>query len=259
MTSARKLKNRLKKGENALGTLVTIFDSPEIARIIKNCGFDYFVLDAEHGQPNTERMYSMFGYARLLGIPALLRIADINKTELFRAMDMGVDGIICPNVETAEQARELVSLTKYYPMGRRGVSLTRPHTGYEKVNALEYMKEVNADLFIICQTESRKGIKNLPEILKTKGVDGILIGPNDLSQDMGILNQLDNSGYIMAIKKIADLCKASKKICGISGKNLSDLKQWIDYGIIMNQWGSDVSIFMTAAKEGLKNFIKRKS
>ena len=244
-------KKQLANGKHTFGTMISVFDAPDIVRILHNCGLEWFFYDSEHGHPNIDRLYGIFGYARLVGITGLIRISEINKTEIFRALDMGVDGIICPNVESAEEAEELVRLAKYAPLGERGVSMTRPHTGFKKVNALTYMEQANNDTIIICQMESPKGINNLDTILAVEGVDGILIGPNDLTQSMGIFGQVDNAEYLEMVNSVIQMCKKHKKFSGIPGKDINDLKCWRDKGVQLLQWGSDVSLLMSKIREGL--------
>ena len=245
------LKIRLASGKPSFGTMISVFDAPDIVRILHNCGLEWFFYDSEHGHPNIDRLYGIFGYARLVGITGLIRIPEINKTEIFRAMDMGVDGIVCPNVESAEEARELVKLAKYAPLGERGVSMTRPHTGFRKVDAVSYMAQANNDTMIICQMETPKGISNLDTILEVEGIDGILIGPNDLTQSMGIFGQVDNAEYLAMVDKVIALCKKHNKFSGIPGKDINALKRWRDKGVQLLQWGSDVSLLMSKIREGL--------
>ena len=80
------LREKIKNGGAAYGTMVSIFDNPEISRILKNSGCEWFFFDTEHGYANIDRMYGMFGYAAMVGIPALIRIPEVNKTEIFRAL-----------------------------------------------------------------------------------------------------------------------------------------------------------------------------
>ena len=257
MKHTLQLKQRLRAGEHVTGTMVTIFDHPEIAQIIKNCGFDYFFVDAEHGYLNYDRLSALLGYARLCEIPVFMRLSCISKTEIGRALDMGADGVICPNVETAEQAREIVRLSKYAPLGERGVSMTRPHTGYQKVNTPEFMKQANESLFVVCQTESMIGVNNIDAILSVEGVDGVLLGPNDLSQQMGIIGQLNHPDYIRAVDTVIEACKRHGKFCGNSSKELSGLDPWIAKGMQFNQWSSDVALYMRAASAGLAAWRNR--
>ena len=248
--TAGELKKKLLNGQQVYGTMVSAFDTPEISRILKNAGFSWFFYDGEHGYPNADRLYGIFAYARFCGIPALMRIPEINKTEVFRALDSGADGIVCPNVETSEQAQELVRLAKYDPLGERGVSFTRPHTGYRKVNALEYMESANLDTILICQMESPRGLSNLDEILGIEGVDGILVGPNDLTASMGIINQLQHPDYLAAVERAFQLCREHGKIAGISGKDLNVLRGWGEKGATLLQWGTDVSLLMAMIRSG---------
>jgi len=246
------LKKKFEMGESAIGTMISVFDIPALVNILKNCGIEWFFYDAEHGYPNIDRLYSIFGYARFIGLPGLIRIPEISKTEILRAMDMGVDGIICSNVKTEIEAREIVRLSKYAPLGERGVSLTRPHTSYKQLDALSYMEKANNNTMIICQMESLDGVNNLDSILKVNAIDGVLIGPNDLTQSMGILNQLDHPKYLAVVSKIIDICKKNKKIIGMPSKNIKMLNYWKDKGVQLLQWGSDVSLLMSKIKEELK-------
>lgn len=245
-------KERINSGEALYGTMLSMFDTPEMARILKEAGFDWFFFDTEHGYPNTDRLQALFAYAKMSGITGLIRISEINKTEVFRALDMGAAGIVCPNVETEEQARELVRLAKYAPLGERGVSMTRPHTGFRRLDAAAYMEEANRETVIVCQMESPLGVKNLDAILSVKGVDGVLIGPNDMTQSMGILNQLDHPEYLALVERVMETCSRHNKFSGISGKNLPALREYAKKGMRLLQWGTDISLLMDAIRSGLQ-------
>ena len=138
------LKARLKKGERVLGTMVSLFDHPEIAKIIKLCGFDYFIVDCEHGNFDYTSVARIMTVARECGICGMVRIPDVKREFVLKYMDMGAGGLLLPNTETVEQARALVEFAKYAPLGNRGVQLFRGHTGFEKiVSPVEYMKKAN--------------------------------------------------------------------------------------------------------------------
>lgn len=244
-------KQRLLRGEPAFGTMITAFDTPELVRILKDCGLDWFFFDIESRYPNTDRMYSVFGYAKMLGMTAFLRIPEANKTEVFRAMDMGVDGIVCPCVESVEQAKELVRLAKYGPMGQRGVSVAGPHTEYKTRDFKQFMADANENTILIAQMESVAGIERVDEILAVEGIDGVLIGPNDLTQDMGIYGQLDHPDFIALTDKVIDACKRHGKFAGIIAKDVKTLRKWQVKGVSLLQWGSDVAILSSKLREGM--------
>ena len=150
------LKERLKNGEQVLGTMVTAFASPDMAKILQSCGFDFFIVDCEHGAFTTREAANIIAVARGIGMPALVRIPEMRREHALKFMEMGASGLLLPNTETAEQARMLVDCTKYAPMGHRGVSLSRPHTDFKRVDGREYMRRANEETILMCQIESRK-------------------------------------------------------------------------------------------------------
>ena len=174
------LKERLKNGEQVLGTMVTTFVIPDIAKIIQNCGFDFFIVDCEHGSFTTREVANIIAVARSIGMPALVRIPEMRREHALKFMEMGASGLLLPNTETAEQAQMLVDCTKYAPLGHRGVSLSRPHTDFKKVNGPAYMAQANEETILMCQIESRRGVENVEQIIAVEGIDVAFIGPNDM-------------------------------------------------------------------------------
>ena len=147
------IKSRLKAGEQLLGTMITTFASPDLVKILKNCGFDFCMVDCEHGSFTTREVSDMIGAGRGFGMPVLVRIPEIRREHVLHYMEMGAAGLLLPNTESADQARQLVDYAKYAPLGHRGVSLSRPHTDFQKVNGPEYMAAANADTILLCQIE----------------------------------------------------------------------------------------------------------
>lgn len=245
------LKEKFKNGGCSYGTMIGVLDSPDLIKILSNNGFEWFFYDAEHGYPNPDRLNAIFAYARMMNIHGFLRIPETNKTEVFRALDMGVDGIINPNVETIEHAKELVRLAKYAPNGERGISMTRPHTDYRTVNGKEYMKQANEDIFLIPQIESVKGVENVDAIVSIPEIDGVLIGPSDLSRSLGDFGNYSNPVFQDAVQTIFDACKNHNKFVGIVDKDINELEIWRERGAQLLQWGSEVSLLVSAIKSGL--------
>ncbi|MBZ4646217.1 MAG: hypothetical protein JG777_1706 [Clostridia bacterium] len=251
------VKERLKKGESIIGTMVTVFDNPDIVKMLKVCGFDLFIVDSEHGYMDYSKVAGLFGIARAIGIAGLVRIPEVKREVVLKYMEMGADGILLPNTETVEQARALVEYAKYYPMGNRGVSLLRAHTSYEKIpSAVEYMKKANEETILMVQIESPKGVENVGKILDIEGIDAAFIGPNDLSQSMGIMGQTDNPMFIEAVDKVITAAKERNKFSGIHMMSAAALEPWINKGMTLNLWANDVVMLMNAAREGLSQLKK---
>lgn len=251
------IKERLARGEQVIGTMVTVFDNPEIAKILKVCGFDFFIVDCEHGHFDYQSVGNMCTVAREAGIPAMVRIPEVKREVVLKYMEMGATGLLLPNTETVEQAQALVEYSKYYPLGNRGVSLLRGHTGFEKVDsATEYMKKCNAENILMIQIESPKGVENIEELLAIEGIDAAFIGPNDLSQSMGIMGQTDNPKFIAAINRVIAAAKAKGKYSGIHLMSVPALEPWVAKGMTLNFWANDIVMMMNAAKEGLAKLKK---
>lgn len=242
------LKEKLSKGEKILGTMVTTFSNVDISKILKSCGFDFFIVDCEHGSFTTREVANIIAVARGIDMPALVRIPEMKREPALKFIEMGASGLLLPNVETKEQAEMLVDCTKYAPMGHRGVSLSRPHTDFEKVaNGVEYMKKANEETILMCQIESRKGVSNIDEIMAVEGVDVALIGPNDMTQDYGILNQFDNPEIVSAFEKVVATAQKHGKYSGAHFASSVPLKPWIEKGMQMNMWSSDNGLISLGA------------
>ncbi len=246
------LKERLKAGQSIVGTMVTVFDNPEIAKILKVCGFDFLIVDCEHGNFDYSDVAMMSTVAREAGIPLMARIPEVRREVVLKFMELGARGLLLPNTETVEQAKALVTYSKYYPMGNRGVSLLRSHTGFEKIDsATEYMKKVNDENILMVQIESPIAVERIDDLLAVDGIDAAFVGPNDLSQSMGIMGKTDDPRFIEAIDRVIASAKAHKKYSGIHMMSVEALEPWIKKGMTLNFWANDVVMMMNAAKAGL--------
>ena len=241
------LKERLRNGEQVLGTMVTTFTAPDIAKILQVCGFDFFIVDCEHGAFTTREVANIIAVARGIGMPALVRIPEMRREHALQFMEMGASGLLLPNTETAEQAQMLVDCTKYAPLGHRGVSLSRPHTDFKKVSGSTYMPQANDETILMCQIESRKGVENVEQIIAVEGIDVAFIGPNDMSQDYGILGQFDHPDIVAAFEKIIAAAQANGKWAGAHFGGAAPLKPWLKKGMQINMWNSDNGLLALGA------------
>lgn len=241
------LKERLRNGEQVLGTMVTTFASPDIAKILQVCGFDFLIVDCEHGSFTTREVANIIAVARGIGMPALVRIPEMRREHALKFMEMGASGLLLPNTESAEQAKMLVDCTKYAPLGHRGVSLSRPHTDFKKVSGPEYMPTANDETILMCQIESRKGVENVEEIIAVDGIDVAFIGPNDMTQDYGILGQFTHPDIVAAFEKIIAAAKANGKWAGAHFGGAAPLKPWLKKGMQINMWNSDNGLLALGA------------
>lgn len=248
----RDLKEKLNRNENIYGTLVTEFYTPNIAKMLDISGFDFFIVDCEHGYFDFTQVANIIAVGRGVGIPVLVRIPEVQRTCILKYIEMGAAGLMIPQSETAEQMQTVINYSKYAPMGERGVSLSRPHSGYGVPNSREYMETSNKKTIIIAQIESKKGIENIDEILSVDGVDLALVGPNDLSQDMNMLGQFYEESFVQSIEKVIESAKRNSKYVGIHASAIEYVQFWQKRGMNVLMWNSDITMMMAKAKEGIK-------
>ncbi|MDR1932359.1 MAG: hypothetical protein LBQ57_05985 [Spirochaetales bacterium] len=251
------IKQRLKNGERIIGTMITAFTNPEAAKMLKVTGFDLFIVDCEHGPFDFSQVAGLFAMGRECGIAPMIRIPEVRREIVLKVMEMGAAGILVPSVESVETAKKLIEYSKYAPMGNRGVSLLRAHTGWEKTPpAEEYMKQQNEDSILMTQIESPAGVGIVDELMALEGIDVLFVGPNDLSQSLGIMGQTSHPKFLEAMDKIIAAAKKAGKYSGIHLMNTDALQPWIDKGMTMNLWSNDVTMMMNAAREGLAKLKK---
>jgi len=243
------VKQRLRDGEHLMGTMVTTFCNTDIPKILQVCGYDFIIIDCEHGSFTTREVADMIAVARGIGMPALVRIPLLSREHVLKFLEMGAAGLLLPNTESAEQARTLVRYAKYAPMGNRGVSLSRPHTDFRKTDSRAYMDQSNEDTILMCQIESRAGVANVGEIMAVPGIDVALIGPNDMSQDYGILGQYQHPEIVDAFDRVIHAARENGKHSGVHFGSASAIRPWLRSGMTMNMCNSDLGLLMSGAKE----------
>ena len=242
-------KTRIQSGEQLLGTMVTTFASADLPKILKACGVDFFIIDCEHGSFTTREVADMICVARAIELPGMVRIPELRREHVLHCMELGAAGLLLPNTETAEQARQLVDFAKYAPMGHRGVSLSRPHTDFLKQDSAAYMHSANQDTVLLCQIESQLGVSNIDAIMAVDGIDGAMIGPNDMSQDFGILGQYAHPTMQAAFRQVIDAAARHGKVSGAHFGAAAPLQPWLSQGMTLNMCSSDLGLLMSGTKE----------
>jgi 2-keto-3-deoxy-L-rhamnonate aldolase RhmA len=209
------INQKLQNDGLVLGTIISEIRNPNVAYMLAQAGFEYFILDNEHGSYSSETVANMIAAARGAEISIIVRIPEIRRETILKPLDAGAAGLLVPQVHTPEQAEDVVRFSKYPPDGDRGVGLRRPHSRYARVNAAEYLKQVNSNLFIAVQAESKEAIKNADKIAAVDGVDCVFVGPFDLSVSLGIPGEINHPREAEAIERVIDACKKNNKTAGI--------------------------------------------
>lgn len=158
------LKQKLNARKTVLGTMLSEVANPNMARIMKAAGFELIIVDCEHGYFDFSQLAAIASLGNGFGLPVLVRIPEIRREWITKALDMSCDGLLVPMVNTAQQALEVIRYAKYQPLGERGISTTRAHTNYNPPPLGEYMRQANERTCILVQLETAEAIANVREI-----------------------------------------------------------------------------------------------
>lgn len=209
------LREKALSGRRIIGTMCRMVRVPAIAYFARNAGLDFFMIDAEHGPYDFQTMSDIFLTANALGVGGLVRVPCGGKEYISRALDAGAAGIMVPGTDTREQAEELVEHAKYQPVGRRAFTAIGAHTEFRVGKHAEVMAQANARVLAIAQVETRLAVENAEDIASVDGLDVLLVGPNDLSVDLGIPGDLMNPIQLDAMAAVAAACKKHGKLFGL--------------------------------------------
>lgn len=235
------LKQTLARGEAAVGMMLSELYVPNIARLLAGCGIDYLLVDCEHGYFDMTQVANLIAVADGADLPIIVRVTQPSRTNVTKYLDMGAQGILLSNVADGDEARQLVKLCKYAPEGDRGISTFRAHTGYADRDIPGVMRRANDGVIIACQIESPQALERIDDIAGTDGVDGLLVGPNDLSQHMGLFGQYDHPRMTDALRRVAQAASARGKWSGVITANER---------VIANAWRFGMRCFSAGSELG---------
>jgi 4-hydroxy-2-oxoheptanedioate aldolase len=196
-------KEKIKNGEVVVGTFVT-FSSATIVEICGHAGFDFVILDAEHGPLSPGSCEDLIRAADVTGMTPIVRVTENDPKVILRYLDIGALGVQIPMVKTADDARRAVDAVKYFPQGQRGMGGARASAWGMKGGFGNYLVESNRETMVIIQIETKEAVENISEIVSVEGVDAVLIGRLDLSQAMGIPGKTDDPIITDAVDRIID-------------------------------------------------------
>jgi 2-keto-3-deoxy-L-rhamnonate aldolase RhmA len=180
-----RMKEKLKAGEPVFGVSVMI-PSPQIVEMVAAAGFDWVLLDCEHGTITLESVELMAMAAEASGITAIARPVSRSAEHILQVLDRGVMGVQVPHVNTAADAREVVAAVKFHPLGKRSIAAGTRAAVYDAHGSLtDYVKAANDATLIAVQIEDKEAVDNLDQLLKIDDIDVFFVGPSDLSQSMG--------------------------------------------------------------------------
>lgn len=237
-------RKKLKNGEDVYGPFVKTED-PMFVEIIGLSGFDFVILDMEHGPVSLQQQQNNIRASISRDLLPIVRVKDINENTIGSVLDIGACGIQVPQVKNAFQAKQVVEFSKFYPFGMRGVCRFVRAADYSAMDRSQYFED-SRDILIIIQLEGEEAIANLDEILSVEGIDILFIGPYDLSQSLGVPGKINDPLVIEKVSEITEKAKKRGKIVGTFVDTIPNTIKWREAGIQYLSYNTDAGIFREA-------------
>jgi 2-keto-3-deoxy-L-rhamnonate aldolase RhmA len=257
MIKSNPVKALHKAGKPAFGTWITLCPHPRVVKMFASVGLDFVLIEMEHTDFSFETVGVLSMLAREAGLTPIGRTPGILKPhDLTRALDGGAQGLLLPGVETAEQLADIVKATKYYPLGIRPMNLRGPHTDYFNGTPRQIIDHLNAETMTVVMIESRRAIDNLPDMLKVPGLDCIMVGPDDLSQDLGAPGELQAPALMEAFEEIFALCREAGIPYGLSAQSPEMAKRWVEKGCTWIPYQNDAAMVLNTVRAVVPELMK---
>jgi 2-keto-3-deoxy-L-rhamnonate aldolase RhmA len=238
-------KKQLRSGKVTLGTWVTI-GHPDVPDQLQGLGFDWLLFDTEHAPIGRETLGRLIQAVDGEKACPLVRVGAIDQYMIKSALDMGAHGIMCPLVNTAEEAKTAVKFLKYPPLGIRGVA---PRKAADfGLSFAEYIRTANDMTVMVAQIETREAVDNVDSIVALKEVDVAFVGPSDLTMSLGLLDDRSNPKVIDAMKKVIASCESHHKVAGVLAASPEEAKRDVSLGFRFIGLGSDTRFMSGGAK-----------
>ncbi|MQA04206.1 MAG: hypothetical protein GEV07_16265 [Streptosporangiales bacterium] len=245
-------RERVRGGEQLVGAMMSDVTNPNLAVMLATAGLDFFIIDMEHGTCDWSDMAALVSTARGWGITPMVRIPEIRRETVLKPLDAGATGLVVPQVEEVAQVEEVLAHARYPDTGRRGVALRRAHSAYAARNATEYMQQANEETLVLVQIETRRGLDNLEQLAKIDGLGGFLIGPFDLSVDMGLPAEVNHPDVRAAFRKVIDVAEQHGIVSAIHVQEPDTAIELFAEGMQVCSVSSDINMIVDQAAENTR-------
>ena len=243
-----------KPGGDALFGTFCKTHSPQLIEILGYSGFDFCVIDWEHGAYDQNLTENLVRAAEVAGIAPIIRVPSNEPYFLSHALDSGADGVLVPQVMDAEGARKAVKGAKFAPVGSRGTDPSARSAKFSVMPQQEYFRRANEETMLIIQVEGEAALEELDDILQVPGLDAVFIGPYDLSQSLGIPGEIDHPRVTEAMETVVDKCRSREMMVATFADDATTGRQWARAGVQMIAASVDVHLFLTACQKMQKQW-----
>jgi 4-hydroxy-2-oxoheptanedioate aldolase len=255
--SGVEFKKQLREGTPKMGLFLNAH-SPTVAEQLAHSGYDWLLVDTQHGPMGYEKLSAMLSGIANGGARSMVRVGGYtDRPGIQQALDMGADGVLIPYINTAEEARQAVSCTKYPTSGTRSVYF--PQRSMNKAGLLGYAGNANNNLIVALQVETADCIKNMAEIAAVPGVDILFLGQNDLCMSMGLYEKYEfplmytSPELAAATEKLVSEARKNKVILGLFLFGTARVGEFLEKGFTFISVGNDLHHILTQAGAYVKD------
>ena len=241
------LKDRLRAGDVLLGPILVELATPGLAVTLADVGFDYLMWDLEHAAIDASAVAHTMLAARLVGLPSVVKLGDCERSAVQRYLDYGASGIQVPHVESAQELRDLVRWIRYPPAGERSQVFGLGNTGFRHVDSNAHVAYANEHTLLIPMIETRRGVEEVEAILAAGGADLVFLGTGDLSSSYGVPGQMTHPIVRSAAERVIAACRARGIPMGVNAEDPKAARYWIDQGIQLISYSSDLGMIRQQA------------
>ena len=238
------IRERVMAGDQVLGAMIFEFFSPGIPQLMVQAGCEYLIYDMEHTGTGFETLKAQVAHCNGLPITPMVRVPRGEYHFLARALDIGMQGLMIPMVESAEEAEAIAQASRYPPMGRRGAAFGFAHDGYTGGDPAGKIALANHQNVVIAQIETERGLENVDAIAATPGIDVLWVGHFDLANFLGIPGQFQNPVFLDAVQAVVDAARRHGKGLGFMPADANWAAEYKGYGFNMLAVGTDHGLLM---------------
>jgi len=251
------MKRKMEDGKKVLGTFIWMGGASTI-EALGYSGLDFVIIDNEHGPYTIESTQEMCRVADLSQITPCVRITEVTRSNVLRQLDVGAEAIIVPDIKNIDEVKNLVRYAKYFPLGERRLALDRKagygNTDNAKAGLEIYTENCNKETLIFPQVETKESVNIIEEIVATEGVDGVFVGPYDLSASLGMPGDFENPEFKAALQKVCAATKAAGKYLMIFSFSKEDSKDYLECADAV-VYSSDVNIMVDSFQKDVKDIL----
>ncbi|MDX1521573.1 MAG: aldolase/citrate lyase family protein [Anaerolineae bacterium] len=244
-----KMKQALRDGQPQIGTMISEIRQAAVVQLLANAGFDFVIIDNEHGPFNIETIADLSRTARYVGLTPIVRVPELGYRYLAQSLDAGAQGVMIPRVTDVAQVHEAVQMMKYPPLGRRGNAIVRGHTNFRSGPMAEMLTQSNEATMLVIQIETQQAVEQIEEIAAVPGVDVALIGPADLSISLDVPGQMEAPELQVAIEATIKACQKHGTAPAIHMNDVKLATYWAKMGMQAISSSSDAGLMMKAGLE----------